>query len=248
MSGFRSKRQWLAVVVSVAAIFAVSIFSSPAAQAQGRRARRESNANRKNRIQRTIEATYSHRYEVFGGGGFLRFRSGEYLQRNAEVTWATSATYFLNPKLGITGDIRGAYGNAKVGNSVFGIRNPLITEYTMQGGATYRLYAKQRFAISATGLGGISLGNFDGGSKAIPAPKLGMWATSNRPVISAGANFDYNLYPNIAFRVTPTYVGTMFRGNDLNLDGSLGKSNGAIQNNVGFNAGVVIRFGKIGKK
>ena len=244
MSGFRSKRQCLAVVVSIAAIFAAVLLSAPAAQAQGRRARRESNANRKNRIQRTIEETYSHRYEIFGGGGFLRFRSGEHLQRNAEVTWATSATYFLNPKLGITGDIRGGYGNAKVGNNLYGIANPLITEYTLQGGATYRLYAKQKFAISATGLGGVSLGNFDGGSKAIPATKLGMWATSNRPVITGGVNFDYNLYPNIAFRVTPTYVGTMFRG----VNPFTGATDGTIQNNLGFNAGVVIRFGKIGKK
>ena len=75
-----------------------------------------------------------------------------------------------------------------------------------------------------------------------------MWATSNRPVISAGVSFDYNFYPNLALRVTPTYVGTFFRGNNLNTDGSLGSSNGSIQNNLGFNAGLVYRFGKIRKK
>jgi hypothetical protein len=244
MFGFRSSRQRLAVVVSIAAIFAVIFALAPAAQAQGRRNRRESNANRKARIQREIENTYNHRYELFGGGGFLRFRSGEYLQRNSEVTWATAGNYFLNPKLAITADIRGADGWAKVGNSIYDIKNPLITEYTLQGGATYRFYAKQKFAISATALGGYALGNFDGGSKAISATLLGLWATSNRPVITGGVNFDYNIYPNIAFRVTPTYVGTMFRG--VNLPS--GTTNGTIQNNVGFNAGIIVRFGKIGKK
>jgi hypothetical protein len=237
MSGFRKNMQRLAVV-----LFAVTlIVGNTVAHAQVRRTRRESNANRKARIERTIQDTYSHRYELFGGGGYLRFRSGEYLQRNNEVTWATSGTYFLNPKLGITADVRGAFGNAKVGNTIYNIANPLITEYTIMGGATYRFYAKQKFAISGNVLAGYALGNFDGGSKAVPAENLGMWATSNRPAFSVGANFDYNFYPNLAFRLTPTYVGTTFNGIDL----STGKSNGSIQNNIGVNAGIVYRFGKI---
>ncbi len=109
------------------------------------------------------------------------------------------------------------------------------------GGVTYRLYSKQKYTISANGLAGYALGNFDGGSKAISATDLGLWKTSNRPVFSAGVNFDYNFYPNLAIRVTPTYVGTTFNGIDLGT----GKSNGSIQNNVGFNAGIVYRFGKI---
>ena len=52
-------------------------------------ARRETNASRQARIARTIEATYSHRYEVIGGGGYLRFRSGSQLKRNNEISWAT---------------------------------------------------------------------------------------------------------------------------------------------------------------
>ncbi|MDE3104648.1 MAG: hypothetical protein KGK08_05675 [Acidobacteriota bacterium] len=206
-----------------------------------RRERRETNANRQARIARTIQETYTARYELFGGGGFLRFRPGEYLQRNPEITWATSGTYFLSEKLGISADIRGGYGNAKVGNTIYNIPNPLITEYTFMGGATYRVRTRLKYAVSVNALAGYSLGNFDGGSKGISATKLGMWATSNKPVFSVGASFDYNLYPNLALRVTPTYVGTMFRGVDLNT----GASNGTIQNNLGFNAGIVYRFGKI---
>jgi hypothetical protein len=245
MSGFRKNMQRLAVVLVLSIIAITSIMVGSPAHAQVRTKRRESNANRKARIERTIQETYSHRWELFGGGGYLRFRSGEYLQRNNEVTWAASGTYFLNPKLGITADARGAYGNAKVGNTIYNIANPLITEYTFMGGVTYRVYMHQKFAISPNALVGYSLGNFDGGSKAIPAPLLGMWATSNRPVFSVGANFDYNFYPNFALRVTPTYVGTTFRGNNLNTNGTLGSQNGSIQNNLGVNAGIVYRFGRI---
>jgi hypothetical protein len=245
MSGCRKNMQRLSLLSILIVAVATLIVAPASAHAQVRRStRRESNANRKARIERTIEETYSHRYELFGGGGYLRFRSGEYLQKNNEITWATSGSYFLNPKLGITGDIRGAYGNAKVGNTIYNVANPLITEYTFMGGPSYRFYAKQKFAITGNVLGGYSLGNFDGGSKGIPATNLGMWATSNRPVISAGVSLDYNLYQNLAFRVTPTYVGTFFRGVNLGT----GQSNGSIQNNLGFNAGIVYRFGKINKK
>ena len=238
MSGFRSSVSSFAVLVLLAA-FTCGITSADAQMT--RRTRRESNANRQARIARTTEETYAHRYELFGGGGFLRFRPGEYLQRNPEITWATSGTYYLNPKVGIIADIRGGYGNAKVGNTIYNIGNPLITEYTFMAGPSYRFYAKQKYAASVHALVGYSLGNFDGGSKGISATKLGMWATSNRPVFSVGANFDYNLYPNLAVRITPTYVGTTFQGKDL----ATGNSNGSIQNNLGFNAGIVYRFGKI---
>ena len=201
------------------------------AEAQKRRSKRESSANRKARILRQTEETYTHRYEVFGGGGYLRFRSGEFLQKNNEITWAASATYFLNPRLGIIADARGGYGNAKVGNNIYSVYNPLITEYTFMGGPTYRIWGHQKTALSVHAMGGYSLGNFDGGSKAIPAPLLGLWPTSNKPVFSVGVNYDYNFYPNLAFRLTPTYVGTTF-GDHL-------------QNNLGINAGIVYRFGRI---
>jgi hypothetical protein len=238
MSGFRSSGFRFAVLFLLVA-FTGGIASANAQMT--RRSRRESNANRQARIARNIQETYNHRVELFGGIGYLRFRSGEYLQRNNEVTWATSGTYYLNSKLGIIGDIRGSYGNAKVGNTIYNIGNPLITEYTFMAGPSYRFYAKQKLAASAHVLAGYSLGNFDGGSKAIPANLLGMWNTSNRPVFSAGLNLDYNFYPNLALRVTPTYVGTTFN----TTDPSSGKSIGTIQNNLGFNIGVVYRFGKI---
>ena len=227
MSGMERKMK---CVAAAAVAFAMFVGVAQAGAQVSHRTKRESSANRKARIERLTEETYTKRWEVFGGGGYLRFRSGQYLQKNNEVTWATSATYFLNPKLGITGDIRGEFGNAKLGNNIYGVYNPLITEYTFMGGPTYRFYAKQKQAASVNVMGGYGLGNFDGGSKSIPAPLLGMWPTSNKPVFSVGVSYDYNFYPNLAFRVSPTYVGTTF--------GS------TLQNNFGVNAGLVLRFGK----
>ena len=98
MFGFRLS------VKNVAAVLLAAIMASGAGAAQAQsthRTRRESNANRKARIARTIQETYSHRWEVGGGGGYLRFRSGENLQRNNQITWDTWGQYNLSPKLGI---------------------------------------------------------------------------------------------------------------------------------------------------
>jgi hypothetical protein len=81
MFGFRLSVKWAAGVL----LAAVAASGTSIAGAQTtHRTRRESNANRKARIARTVEATYNHRYEVAGGGGYMRFRSGEYLRKNDE--------------------------------------------------------------------------------------------------------------------------------------------------------------------
>ncbi|WP_158822369.1 outer membrane protein [Granulicella sp. S156] len=228
---------------------AAGVFSGALATANAQKnkkqqhARRETNASREARIQRTINYTYSHRWEVFGGGGYLRFRSGDYLKKNNEVTWATAANYYLNPKFAIVGDVRGSFGNAHplLNNDNFQSQapNPQINEYTFMGGANYRFYAKEKVALSLEGLGGVGWGIFSGGAKGLTGPQIGIWQDGFKPAFSVGLNVDYNVYPNIAVRFTPTYVATTF--SSLNV--TTNKSTGVIQNNLGFNAGIVYRFG-----
>jgi hypothetical protein len=197
---------------------------------------RETNASREARIQRTIADTYSHRWEIFGGGGYLRFRSGETTQRNNEVSWATSAHYFLNPKLAIAGDARGSFGSAHATQpNIYGVNSPQINEYFFMGGVDYRFYAKQNIALSGEALGGVGWGIFSGGSKDIVSTRLGLWQDATKPAFSLGVNADYNFYPNLAFRLTPTYVATYFTSP---------ATGGSMQGNFGFNAGVVYRFGR----
>ena len=185
-----------------------------------------------------------HRYEVFGGGGYLRWRSGPDLKRNNEITWATSATYFLNEKLGITGLASGAFGNAKVPNVLVlnGDYNPQINEYFFMGGPTYRLRMREKYAVSAFVTGGEAWGIFSGGSKGVPSTIIGMWPDGPRPAVNVGANLDYNFYPNLAMRMTPTYLGTFYHLDPLDPSP---QPHGTIQNSLGFNIGLVYRFGHI---
>jgi hypothetical protein len=200
---------------------------------QQRRARRETNASRQARIQRTIEETYSHRYEVFGGGGFLRFRPGEFLKKDNQISWAVNNTYYLNPKLGVIASAQGSFGHAEAlqfNQNLNLIDNkPQINEYYFMAGPSYRFYMKEKLALSAQAQGGIGWGIFGGGSKGQLPAAIGLWPDSTRAAFSFGLSADYNLYPNLAFRITPQYIGTTFGGN--------------VQNNVGFNAGVIYRFG-----
>ena len=230
MFGFRFCVSRVVVLVLMAGIG----MATTAESQTPRRGRRESTAARKARVQRAIEETYSHRNEVSGGGGYLRFRAGEQIKKNNEVTFYLNDTYYLNPKLGIVGDVHGAYGYAKIGNTIYNIPNPQISEYTFTAGPSYRFYAKQKYAMSVFGTAGIAYANFSGGSKAIPSTLIGIYADGWRPAFTAGVNFDYNFYPNLAARFTPTYIGTTFTG----------PQGGSLQNNLGFNIGIVYRFGK----
>ena len=216
--------------LAIASLALVTITAS-SLSAQTPRRRREANANRRARIARQIEETYAHRWEVAGGGGYLRFRSGQDLRKSNEITFFTSGTYFLNPKLGILADVHGAYGHAQIGNTIFNLPNPQISEYIFSGGPTYRFYAKQKLAASVFGTGGVGYGKFDSASKNIPPADLGIWPAAWRAAFTAGVNFDYNFYPNLSARFTPTYIGTTFGG--------------TVQNNLGFNIGLVYRFGKL---
>ncbi len=200
-----------------------------------RTAPRETNANRKARIARQVTETYTHRWEAGGGGGFMRFRSGNYTQKNSEITFWFNTTYYFNQKLGLTGEVRGAYGNAKAlqgqNNYLNLVKNPQISQYPFLVGPTYRFRLRQKTALSAFVLGGSALGKFDGDTKGIDPKLLGFWsAFSARPALSVGGSLDLNMYPNLAFRITPSYTATTFGGK--------------VQNNAGFEMGLVYRIGR----
>ena len=231
-AGQRSRAVWLACV-ALALMAGFSMSTSASAQSR-RPSRRESNANRRRRVERTVAETYGHKWEAGGGGGFTRFRSGEYQQRDNQVAFWASTLYALNPKLGVLGEVRGSYGKAKVTTPLPSESNlnynPRISEYSFMAGPHYRLVRKEKFTAGVFAMGGMGLGKFDGDSKGLNAADIGVWTGNYAAAFSAGVNLDYNLYPNLAFRVTPKYLGTTYGG--------------TLQNSKGVDAGFVYRFGK----
>ncbi len=106
-------------------------------QTQGERARilRDAqarvNARRRLREQAIEQDTYSHKYELYAGGGYLRFHPGSMLQHNTEAAWNAGVTEWIRPKLGITADARGYYGTAITDNFEFQVYKPSISQYTL---------------------------------------------------------------------------------------------------------------------
>jgi len=191
------------------------------------------NISRQNRIARNIQDAYSHKWEVAGGGGFLRFRPGQNLQRVNQINFFVSPTYNLNKKWAVAGDIRGMYGNGNIPNvfALNGVYKPQISEYTFTAGPQYRFLAAEKYSVSANAEVGVGLSKFGGDAKGLPSQLLGLWPDSNsRPVFSVSLIGDYNIYNNFAVRVQPTYLGTTFGG--------------TVQNNVGVELGLVYRFGR----
>lgn len=228
---------WVAAAIALAIVTAAV---RPAA-AQQTPQRRETTESRQARINATIAGEYGHRWEIGGGGGYLRFRSGEYLRRNNEVTWQSSVTYFTSPKLGWTADVRGSFGDANINNNIYNeAYHPLINEYTFLFGPVYRFYRKEKWAMSVQGMTGLGMGNFDGGTKGLPSEALGLWQSATKPAFAGQVNLDYNFYPNLYFRLSPTVVLTAFQ---LAPDDPSPQPHGSIQPNAGVNFGVFYRFG-----
>ncbi len=217
-----------ALVLSSSAAFAQTTSTGAPAPTRSRR-----NASRQSRMARNIADAYSHKWEVAGGGGFLRFRTGESLQRISEVNFFVAPTYNLSPKWSVAGDIRGLYGNANIPNVnvLNNVFSPQISEYTFTAGPQYRLLAKEKYSISVNGQVGVGLSKFGGDAKGLPSQDLGMWPdSSSRPVFGVNFIADYNLYNNFAVRVQPTYLATTFGSK--------------VQNNLGVEIGLVYRFGR----
>jgi hypothetical protein len=188
-------------------------------------------ARRQQRKQRIVQDTYSHKFEVYGGGGYTRFRPGGYLQHINESAWHGGVTDYLWGRLGLTGDLRGYYGIAFTPPNPYNIFKPSISEYSLMVGPQYRFVRREHWAISGQVLAGVAKGNFFANSAEFPGTQIGLWANGTDLSIAAAVPIDYNISPAVAFRIQPGYWLTTF-GSTTQVK------------NLGFNAGLVFRFGR----
>ncbi|MBV8672292.1 MAG: hypothetical protein JOZ33_02560 [Acidobacteriaceae bacterium] len=195
-----------------------------------RQAQERVRARRKIRVQQIIQDTYTHKYEVYGGGGYLRFTPGPHLQHLNEAAWNAGFTDYVKGKIGITADFRGYYGTAFTYINQFQVFKPSISQYTFLGGPQVRLLMRQHWGISGNALVGFGHGNFSTNTGGLPGTLIGLYPDGTVFNLQIGAPIDYNLGPTFAIRITPNYLMTNY--------GS------SIQNNLGWNAGVVWRFGR----
>jgi hypothetical protein len=186
---------------------------------------------RQQRTQQVIQDTYSHKFEVYAGGGYTRFRPGGSLQHINESAWNGGFTDYLRGRLGVTADLRGYYGTAFITPNPFNIFKPSISQYTFMAGPQYRLVRREHWAVGAQVLVGASKGNFNANGAAFPGELVGLWSSGTGLSVAAGVPVDYNLSPALAIRLQPGYWLSTF-GSTTQIK------------NLGFNIGLVYRFGR----
>lgn len=246
MFQFRPRFSLAALALACAACFSSAVLAqsdtslappdSQAPQTQQQRAQilKEAQARvmarRRLREAQIVQDTYTHKYEVYAGGAYLRFRPGSQLQHNTEAAWNGGFTDWVRPKLGLTADARGYYGTAITDNFEYQVFKPAISQYTFMVGPQYRFYQSLHWDWNAQVLAGVAHGNFGTGTGGFPATLVGLYPDGNKLAVSVGAAVDYNLSPVVALRLMPNYLMTNYGGN--------------IQENLGFTAGVVYRWGR----
>jgi hypothetical protein len=187
-------------------------------------------ARRAARRAAAIREVYSHLYEAYAGAGYLRFTLPSPLQRVNEYAWDAGLTRYYNERLGVTIGGRGYYGTAYVYNNGSNVFKPAIAEYAVMGGPSYRFLLQPRYSISGRVMAGLLIGNFSGDANGAPISETHLYPDGNTFAIDASAIFEYNLGPSLGLRLTPNYFASGF--------GS------TVENNLGFTAGLVYRFGK----
>lgn len=224
---------------------------TPAGETQGQLSvQARIRARRAQRRAAAIHEAYAHLYEAYTGMGYLRFvpgpgypasagvAHGPGLERAHEYAWNVGLTRYYSERLGVTVDGRGYYGTAYVGlqpnnpNYVQGITNPAISQYAALIGPTYRFYLQPKYSVSGRVMGGFSYGNFssDTNHSTILSTDLGLWPDGSVFAASASIPVEYNMTPNVGFRVAPEFYMTGFGSTE--------------QKSLGFTLGIVYRFGK----
>lgn len=193
-------------------------------------AQRRLAARREQQTLQIIASTYNYKYELFLGGGYLRFRPGPVLQHNQEAAWNIGLTDYLgSSSWGITGEVRGYYGVAFTNtHAINQAYEPSISQYVYLGGPTYRFFRGQHWGWTAQVLGGVGQGKFSINTNGLPPNLVGLYKDQWSPYLDIGASVDYNLSPGFAIRLTPNYLMSHYGGQ--------------IQNNKGWQIDLVYRI------
>lgn len=185
------------------------------------------------REAQAVTETYTHRWEVYGGGEYMRFRPGPDLHNSGMGAWVVGLTRYFTPRFGITADARGLYGNNSLGpvnGGGYNVYNARFSVFPFTIGPQYRFYGSQKFSVSGVLQAGAVYGYFDANTNGIPPQLVGLYPAGIVPGGIASIDLDYNLSTGLAVRIAPNVLFDHFDGN--------------LDHNQGFLVGVVYRFGR----
>ncbi|MGO8717815.1 MAG: hypothetical protein ACLQMO_01195 [Acidobacteriaceae bacterium] len=188
---------------------------------------------KRRREAQIVTDTYTHRWEVYVGGEYMRFRPGPLLHNSGMGGWVLGATRYFSPRWGITADARGDYGNNSLGAVQGGGNNTYNAKFAVFPftiGPQYRFYGSPKLSVSVAVQVGDIYGYFDKDTGPFPPASVGFYPASNVGAAIASLHLDYNLSPGLAIRLSPRVLLDHFGGN--------------LDHNQGFMVGMVYRFGR----
>jgi hypothetical protein len=188
---------------------------------------------RQRREAQLITDTYTHRWEVYGGGEYMRFRPGPHIHNSGMGGWVLGLSRYFTPRFAITADARGDYGSNSLGpvnGGGFNVYNAKFSVFPFTIGPQYRFYGSPKFSVSGAIQGGAVYGYFDAHTNGIPPQLVGFYPAGIVAGGIASIDLDYNLGPSLALRVAPHVLFDHFGGN--------------LDHNQGLLVGLVYRFGR----
>ncbi len=217
--------------------------SSSSSVSQTRQQNEESRRSFESRRQQTkqrreaqaVTETYTHRWDVYAGGSYMRFRPGPSIHNSGVGGWTLGLTRYFTPRFGITADARGLYGNNSLG-AVGGAQgccilyNAKFSVFPFTIGPQYRFYGSPKWSVSGAVQGGAVYGYFDADTNGFPPTAVGFYPAGIVAGGIASVDIDYNLSPGLAIRFAPHILFDHFGGN--------------IDHNQGLLMGIVYRFGR----
>ena len=215
---------------------ASSSSSVPTAQEKLESRRRLESRRAQTKQRREAQAvtdTYTHRWEAYTGGSYMRFRPGPSLHNSGMGSWTLGFTRYFTPRLGITADARGYYGSNSLGpvnGGGYNTYNASFSVFPFTIGPQYRFYGSPKFSVSAAVQAGIIYGYFDANTNGHAPENVGFYPASVVGAAVTSLNLDYNLSPGLAVRVAPHILFDHFGGN--------------YDHNQGLLFGLVYRFGR----
>ena len=191
-------------------------------------------------------ATYTEKYEIFGGLSFMNGQAGQNLPKRYNMGGGeVMATYWLGgagklKNLGIAADYRIEAGTTPIlpVGTEFGLNRVLAYQNIISGGLQYRAIKGRYAAVNFHALAGGTHGTFDSAIQGYPkdvtpqptAAFVGLYPNSTSPWGAAGGSVEFNYSPHIAIRISPDIIFEHF-GTETREFVSVG-------------GGVVYRFGK----
>jgi hypothetical protein len=147
---------------------------------------------------------YDNRFEVYGGLNYMNFQAGQSVPKLMNLGGAeVSITYWVTPRWGAVGDVRGDAGTSPVfANPVFNGR-ALVVLYTGMAGAEYRVKQNERAAFDLHALAGVSHGKFD---YTTTQNQTGFYNNPTKPLFALGGSIDVNRSKNVAIRLQPDLI------------------------------------------